>query len=89
MVEISRPSAVGFSSASKAESGGISSGALTRRRAGSEPAERGAALAQVFHLLAVFGQPQERNLGDVLVGNRNVEAVAERLQRLGSPIFLA
>ncbi len=37
VVEISRPSAVGFNSASKAASGGIASGALARRRAGSEP----------------------------------------------------
>ena len=37
VVEISRPSAVACSSASKAESGGISSGALVRRRTGIEP----------------------------------------------------
>ena len=88
VVEISRPSAVGFSSASKAESGGISSGAAVRRRAGNVSAERGAALAQIFHRRVVLGQAQERKLGEFLVGDRDVEAVAERLQRL-SPIFLA
>ena len=34
VVEISRPSAVAFSSASKAESGGTGVGSLTRRREG-------------------------------------------------------
>ena len=82
VVEISRPSAVAFSSASKAESGGISQrrGRAPARR--QRAAERGAARAQIFHLRAVFGQAcRNGTLVELVVGDGNVEAVAERLQR--------
>ena len=79
VVEISRPS-VAFNWASKVESGGISSDsdlAPARRQAA---AERRPALPQVDHLRAVLGQLEERHLLDLVVGDRQAEAVAELLQ---------
>ena len=79
MVEISRPSVL-FSCASKADSGG------TCERLGFGPAhleraaERLAALAQVLHLRAALVEAQERHLGELLVGDRQLEAVAELAQ---------
>ncbi len=82
MVEISRPSAVACNSASKAESGGdlqrLGLAPARRQRA----AERGAALVQIFLLRAARRQLEEGNLGQFLVGQRDLEAVAEAFQRV-------
>ena len=80
VVEISR-SPVGLSWAPKAESSGTASArALPPRR--KRPAERGSPLAQVALLGAACGQLQERHLVDVVVGEGDVEAVAESPQLL-------
>jgi hypothetical protein len=42
---------------------------------------------QVLHLRAVLGGLAEGQLGDVVVGDRNVEAVAEGLQVVRSSFF--
>jgi hypothetical protein len=55
---------------------------------GQRTAERGAALAQVFHLRAVFGKPHERDFGDLRVGDRDAEAVAEGLQGVFADMLL-
>ena len=55
VVEISRPS-VAFSCASKADSGGTSSGSDFGPARRQVAAERLAALAQVLHLRAVLGE---------------------------------
>ena len=82
VVEISRPSAVAFSSASNADSCGIGSGALDAPARRKIAAERCAALAQILHFRAVFGQAQKRNLADLVVRDRHVKPVAECAQRL-------
>ncbi len=82
VVEISRPSAVALSSASKVESGGTASGALVAAARRQIAAEGRAPRAQILHLLAVLGEAQERELVQVLVGHRNFEAVAEAAQRV-------
>ena len=45
-------------------------------------AERLAPRLQVAHLLAVLGRLAERHVGDVVIGERDVEAVAQLAQRL-------
>jgi hypothetical protein len=39
-------------------------------------------LLQVLHLRAVLRQRDERHVGDLVVGHRDVEAIAELLQRI-------
>ena len=78
VVEISRPSAVGSSTALKVSSGGtfellVGLGAALRQVA----AERLAPLVQVLHLRRVVGRLVERDVGELVVGDRDVEAVAE------------
>ena len=51
-----------------------------RRRCGTRP-ERLHAFAQVRHFGAVFGGAVKRNLLDVGIADRNVEAIAERAHR--------
>ena len=79
MVEISRPS-VALSWASKVESGGICSGFRLPPARRQAAAERRPALPQVDHLRAVLGQLEERHLLDLVVGDRQAEAVAELLE---------
>src|SRR3954462_13844446 len=94
-------SPVPLSWASNASSAGTSSGSALRRRCGSGPpsaprgaalrqraAERLAALVQVVHLGAVVVGLVERALGDLLVGERELEAVAEREQRAARHLLL-
>ena len=82
VVEISR-SPVPSSCDSKISSGGTASGCSTfRRRAGQVPAERLAALAHVGHLRRVVGRLVEGDLVDLLVGDLELEAVAEDPQRV-------
>ena len=67
VVEISRPSAVALQ---QRVEGGERRDFERRARAPARrqrAAERRAALAQIFHLLAVFGQAQERNLVELVV----------------------
>src|SRR6202042_1859815 len=54
-------------------------GAAARRQ---RAAERLAARQQVFLLRAARRQLEERHFGEFVVGERNLEAVAERLQRV-------
>ena len=81
VVEISRPSAVGFSSASKAESGGISSGADERRRDGSGPPSSARRARRYFISSLSSGRRRNGTLARSASETGNVEAVAERLQR--------
>ena len=77
VVEISRPG-VPASWPPKALSSGTSSDSVDRRRrAGSVPAQGGPPLPQVGHLVAVVGKAQERQLGQLLVGQRQAEPVPE------------
>ena len=87
MVEISR-SCVPSSSALKVSSGGA--GRRRRRRValGQIAAERRAALLQVGDLLAIGGRLAERKPGDLLIGDRDVEAIAHRLEILFAELFL-
>ena len=80
MVEISRPSAVGSITVLKVSSAGtvkllVGLGAAVRQVA----AQRLAALVQVFHLRRVVGRLVERDVGDLAVRDRDIEAVAEDL----------
>ena len=52
------------------------------------PAERIAARSEIAHLRAVCGRPMEAQLRDVVVGERQVEAVTELEQRLDVEFLL-
>src|SRR5271170_2975610 len=86
VVEISRPSAVAWSSASNADNGGTPSGVLTRR--GQRPTERRAPLPQIAHSLAVRREGQERDLRDIFVGDRDLKAIAEGFERVIAELLL-
>ena len=78
-----------FSSASKADKRRNFErrrGAPARRQ---RAAERGAALAQIFHLLAVFGQAQERHLGEIARRRSGMLKRSRNAFSASSPIFLA
>ena len=56
-------------------------------RDGHVAPERLAALLQVLHLRAVLGRLVERRLVDLVVGDRDIEAVAERRSSSSSIFF--
>ncbi len=78
VVEILRPSVL-LSCASNAESGGISRDS-DRLRRGQAAAEGGATGAEILHFRAVIGEAEERELLELVVRDRQVEAVAELLE---------
>ena len=80
VVEISRPSPVACNSASKVLSGGNFERRDRAAAGGKRSAERGAALLQIFSLRSALRQFEERHVVQLFVGQRDVEAVAERLQ---------
>ena len=83
MVEISRPSAVGVEhrlEGLERRHGELLVGLRAALR--QVAAERLAALVQVLHLGRVVGRLVERDVAELVVGNGNVEAVAERLDVL-------
>jgi hypothetical protein len=84
VVEISRPSEVALSSASKAPSGGTGNGSLVRRQIS---AERLPVLAQIFRLRAVIREAQVRHLVEILVRHRDLEPVAESFQGVVSELL--
>jgi hypothetical protein len=83
VVEISRPSAVGSRTALKVSSDGTLNCSSARGRPVRQiAAERLPALLQVLHLRRVVGRPIERDAFELVVGDRNVPAIAERLDVL-------
>ena len=88
VVEISRPSAVAFSSASKAESGGISSGADERRRDGSGPPSSARRARRYF--ISSLSSGRRRN--GTLARSASETGMSKRSRNAfsaSSPIFLA
>src|ERR1700760_4316056 len=82
VVEISRspvPSSTGWN----ASSGGIASGGASLRRGGQVSAERCTLLTEVTRLVRLFLRLPERQSGNVLVRDGNVEPIAE-----GAQVFL-
>ena len=76
------------SSESKASSAGTSSARRIGAPLRQVAAEHLAPLAQVLHLLAVFGRLLERRVGDLLVGDLHEDAIAEFLERLVVELLL-
>ena len=70
---------------------GIQSGNFQRlchRLARGKSAHRRAAFAQIFHLLAVFGRTHKRQIGQLLVSDRNIKTVTEFTQSFFAHLLL-
>ena len=81
-------SPLAFSWASKALNSGTCSGSAFVRRLRQIAAQRLAALADVLDLGAVVGRAVVGRLGNLVVGHRDLEAVAECLDRLLAHLLL-
>ena len=88
VVENSRPSAEALSSDSKIDSGGTLSDAALLPARRQVTAERLAARLHIFVLGRAFGRLQVFEVIHLLVGERQLEAVAERLERGRAHLFL-
>jgi hypothetical protein len=88
VVDSSRPSPEALSSAAKVSRPGISSGGGLAPALRQEAAQVHAVLHHVLVLGGAFGELQVGQLGELVVGHRQAEAVAEAADRLDVHLLL-
>jgi hypothetical protein len=81
VVEISRASEL-LRSRSKLDSGGACNERDRRRRCGRKPPSAGSPFLQVLLFGTARRKADERQVGDLVVGHGDVEAIAELLERI-------